>query len=273
MRNRKLGFQETLHEVIFEATTPLGRLFDILLLWAIIISVGAVILESVAYYRENYGFFLRAVEWGFTIIFTIEYIFRILSVKKPLAYMTSFYGVIDALAIIPSYISLYVVGAQSLLVIRAFRLLRVFRIFKLGRYLGEANVLRRALIASRQKITVFLLGVLSVVLLIGTMMHLIEGMRNGFTSIPQSMYWAIVTMTTVGYGDVTPQTTLGQFLASIVMILGYGIIAVPTGIVSVELTNAWRNQQLHPNPQVCQGCSAEGHEADALYCRFCGTKL
>lgn len=270
MKNDKLGLKEVLNEIIFEADTPLGKLFDVILLWAIILSVTAVVFESVASYRKDYGELFRLVEWLFTILFTIEYSLRLLASKKPLKYVFSFYGVIDLLAILPSYLSFYFVGAQSLLVIRALRLLRVFRVFKLGRYLGEATVLAEALKASRPKITVFLLAVMSLVLIVGTSMYLIEGEENGFSNIPISIYWAIVTMTTVGYGDIAPQTVLGQILASAIMIMGYGIIAVPTGIVSVELRNMERQKKKH---LTCLGCQTSEHELDSIYCRFCGTKL
>ena len=264
------NIRETLHQIIFEAETPSGRLFDILLLWAIVLSVGAVILESVSSFRANYGTLLKWIEWIFTLLFTLEYILRIFSVKKPLNYIFSFFGLVDLLAIVPTYLSLYFSGAHSLLVVRSVRMLRVFRIFKLGRYLGEADVLWAALKASRPKISVFLLSVLSLVLIMGTIMYLVEGDTNGFTSIPTGIYWAIVTMTTVGYGDVVPQTVFGQTLASILMIMGYAIIAVPTGIVSVELAHV---AKLKVNTLTCPGCTAEGHDLDAVYCRFCGMKL
>ncbi len=270
MNIEKQDLRETLHEVIFEAETPSGRLFDILLLWSIVLSVGAVVLESVAAVRISYGEILKWIEWGFTILFTVEYALRIVSVKKPMGYMFSFYGLIDLLAILPTYLGLYFLGFQSLLVFRSIRMLRVFRVFKLGRYLGEADVLWKALKASRPKITVFLLAVVSAVLITGTIMYLVEGEVNGFTSIPKSVYWAIVTMTTVGYGDIAPQTVLGQTLASIIMIMGYAIIAVPTGIVTAELANV---AQAKVNTITCKGCHAEGHDVDAVYCRFCSLKL
>jgi voltage-gated potassium channel len=245
MSRKKLGPREALHEVIFEANTPLGKLFDILLLWAIILSVLAVVLESVPAYRARFGEEFRVTEWIFTILFTVEYLLRIFAVRKPLGFIFSFYGLIDLMAILPSYLSFYFTGLHSLLVIRAFRLLRVFIVLKLGRYLGEANVLAQALKASRPKITVFLLAVLSIVLIVGTCMYLIEGEKSGFTSIPMAVYWAIVTMTTVGYGDLIPQTDIGRFLASIIMIMGYGIIAVPTGIVSMELSQVGKGKHNH----------------------------
>ena len=264
------NLRERLHEVIFETDTPSGKFFDVVLLWAIVLSVLAVMLESVGPFRASYGGILRVVEWTFTVLFSIEYLLRLVSVRRPLQYAFSFLGIVDFLAIVPTYLSLLVTGAHSLLVIRAIRLLRVFRVFKLGHYLGEAKILRDALHASRIKITVFLGAVLTVVVIIGTVMYLLEGEKNGFTSIPRSLYWAIVTMTTVGYGDITPRTIPGQLLAAVLMVVGYGIIAVPTGIVTVEIANASR---LKVNPNVCKSCAADGHDADAKYCKLCGTRL
>jgi voltage-gated potassium channel len=257
-----------LHEVIFESDTPAGRAFDVVLLWAVILSVLVVMIESVAEIRRDHGETLRAVEWVFTGLFTVEYMLRLLAVRRPLRYATSFFGVVDLLAIVPTFISLLVPGAQALLVVRIARLLRVFRILKLASFLYEADVLRRALTASRAKITVFLGAVLAIVVITGTLMYLIEYDNPGFDNIPHSIYWAIVTLTTVGFGDITPKTPLGQLLASFLMIMGYGIIAVPTGIVSVELANASR--QAPVSGQSCPSCSAEGHQSDALYCRRCG---
>lgn len=269
--NEHPHWRSWLHEVIFEADTPLGKAFDVVLLWAIILSVAAVSLESVQSIREQYGAVLVGIEWFFTILFTIEYLLRVICVRRPLVYIRSFYGIVDLLAILPTYVSLFVVGAQTLIVIRALRLLRVFRVFKLARYVGEASVLMRALRASRPKITVFLVAVLSVVLIVGSLMYLIEGGQpgSGFTSIPKSVYWTIVTMTTVGYGDIAPQTVPGQVLASAVMIVGYGIIAVPTGIVTAEIAVARREV----TTQRCRNCGAEGHDPDAKHCKHCGEKL
>ncbi|UCF39443.1 MAG: ion transporter [Acidobacteriota bacterium] len=263
-------FQLALYEVIFEADTPGGKLFDVALLVAIVLSVLTVILESVTGIREDVGSVLYAIEWIFTLLFTVEYLLRLVSVLHPAKYALSFFGLIDLLAIIPTYLSLFLTGAQTLLVIRVFRLLRLFRIFKLTRYIGEARILRTALEASRYKITVFLLTVMAVVVLIGSLMYLIEGPTGGFTSIPRGIYWAIVTMTTVGYGDIAPQTVLGQAIAALLMITGYGVIAVPTGIVSAELTHLHR---IHPEPIACPGCGGEGHESDARHCKYCGTRL
>ncbi|MFN7132054.1 MAG: ion transporter [Myxococcales bacterium] len=260
----------TLHEIIFEAETPAGRAFDVALLLAIIASVVAVCLESVESYRRDYGDELRVAEWGFTLLFGVEYLLRIYSVRRPLRYVTSFFGVIDLLAILPTPISLFFPGAQSLLVVRVVRLLRVFRILKLASFLGEAEILARALRASRQKITVFLGGVLTVVVISGALMYLIEGPAYGYDSIPRGMYWTIVTLTTVGFGDITPHTVVGQWVASFIMILGYWIIAVPTGIVSAELVQATR---VTTSTRACPGCGSQGHDDDASHCKYCGHAL
>ena len=260
-----------LHEIIFEADTRAGRLFDLTLIWLILLSVATVILESVSSIRAQYGDVLHALEWLFTFLFTVEYVMRLLSVRRPLLYATSFFGVVDLLAIIPTYLSLLLPGSQYLLVIRILRLLRVFRLLKLSEYVAEADTLRLALRASRRKISVFISAVFLLVVIIGSLMYVVEGEEHGFTSIPTSIYWAIVTLTTVGYGDLSPRTPLGQMLASIVMILGYGIIAVPTGIVTVELAQAARRRDI--TTQSCPSCSAQGHDPDALYCKYCGAKL
>jgi voltage-gated potassium channel len=258
------------HEIIFEAETRAGRAFDIALLCCIVISVSVVILESIASVRARYGSWLVVAEWVFTILFTIEYAFRLASVKRPLKYATSFFGVIDLLAIIPTYLSLLLPGSQYLLVIRILRLLRVFRVLKLAEYLSEGQVIMGALRASQRKISVFLLTVFALVVVIGSLMYVIEGEEHGFVNIPTSIYWAIVTLTTVGYGDLSPQTPLGKALASLVMIIGYGIIAVPTGIVTAELG---RVGKLLPTTQSCPNCSEEGHEPDAVHCKYCGAQL
>src|SRR5688500_8224549 len=241
-----------LHEIIFEADTRAGRLFDLVLIWLILLSVATVILESVRQIREQYGELLYALEWLFTLLFTVEYFLRLLSVRRPVRYATSFFGVVDLLAIIPTYLSILVPGSQYLLVIRILRLLRVFRLLKLTEYVTEADTLRRALRASQRKISVFLSAVMLLVIIIGALMYVIEGEAHGFTSIPTSVYWAIVTLTTVGYGDLSPRTSLGQILASAVMVLGYGIIAVPTGIVTVELAQAARQRSV--TTQACPSC-------------------
>ncbi len=266
-----LSLRETLHEIIFEADTPGGKAFDVVLLIGIVLSILAVILESVASIRSLYGVHLRRIEWFFTILFTIEYLLRLFTIRRPLNYAFSFFGIVDLLAIVPTYASLAISGSHSLLVIRALRLLRIFRVFKLAHFVGEAQVLITAMRASGRKITIFLGAVLSMVLVLGALMYLIEGEKNGFSSIPQAIYWAIVTLTTVGYGDIAPQTVLGKLLASTVMVLGYAILAVPTGIVTVELANARGNKGL--TTQVCPTCSAEGHDLDAKFCKYCSSKL
>ncbi|MGH7391507.1 MAG: ion transporter [Candidatus Rokuibacteriota bacterium] len=263
------GWRRRLHEIIFEADTPAGRAFDVALLVAILLTVLAVLLESIPDVREEYGGALRAVEWTFTGLFTVEYGLRLLSVTRPARYAVSFFGLVDLLAILPTYLALAIPQTQSLMVIRAIRLLRVFRILKLTRFLADAELLIRALRASRRKITLFLGGLVTIVLIMGTLMYLIEGEEHGFTSIPRSMYWAVVTLTTVGYGDIVPQTPLGRTLAAFVMILGYSIIAVPTGIVSVELAQASRPV----STQACPACGRQGHDADARHCKHCGAAL
>ncbi|MFZ6051231.1 ion transporter [Halocola ammonii] len=263
-------WKNTLHEIIFEADTPWGKWFDIGLLIAIILSVVVVMLESVSFVHKEYGQWLYMAEWAFTILFTIEYLARLIIVTKPWRYATSFFGIIDLLSILPTYLSLFVLGAQSLLVIRSIRLLRIFRILKLTRFIGEASLLGDALRASREKITVFLFTVFTSVIILGTLMYLIEGSENGFTSIPRSIYWAIVTLTTVGYGDIAPQTITGQALAAFIMILGYAIIAVPTGIVTSEISH---QKNIRMNTQSCPHCAAYGHDKDAIYCKKCGGAL
>ncbi len=264
------GWRATLHEIIFEADTPAGKAFDVALLLMITASLVAVSLETVSPYGAEHRRTLRLMEWGFTIAFSIEYGLRLLCVRRPLAYARSFFGIVDVMAILPTYLSVLFPGTQSFLMIRGLRLLRVFRIFKLAQFLGEIDVLRTALRQSRRKITVFVITMLTVVAIMGSLMYLIEGGEAGFTSIPRGMYWAIVTMTTVGYGNISPQTPLGQILASVVMVMGYGILAVPTGIFSVELLELARRPV---STQACPSCSAEGHDADAVHCKFCGVRL
>lgn len=264
------AWRDALHDVIFEAETPAGRAFDVALLAAIVASVVAVMLESVPSIAERHGVALRTVEWLFTVLFTIEYGLRLISVARPVRYATSFFGVIDFLAILPTYLSLVFPGTQTFVVVRSFRLLRIFRVFKLIRFLGEASTLLNAMKGSARKILIFLGVVLIIVLVAGSALYLIEGRENGFTSIPTGMYWAIVTMTTVGYGDIAPATVAGRFIAATLMILGYAIIAVPTGIVSVELAHA---AAVHPNTRTCPSCLLEGHAADARHCRRCGAHL
>ncbi len=265
----KNTFKERLYEIIFEADTPTGKAFDVVLLIVILLSIILVMLESILSVHASYGRELRFMEWGITIIFTIEYMLRVFIIKKPVRYIFSFYGIIDLLSVLPTYISLLVVGSHSLAVIRVLRLLRVFRILKLSRYTNAGRTLGKALWNSREKISVFIMFVVLLVVIIGTVMYLIEGEANGFNSIPLSIYWAIVTLTTVGYGDISPQTSVGQFFASIVMIIGYAIIAVPTGIVTAEIISPSKAK----NTQVCPACLHDKHEDDAVFCKKCGNRL
>lgn len=264
-------WQKKLHVVIFEADTKAGKQFDWILLGAILLSILVVMLESVPEYAETYGICFTGIEWGLTILFSIEYMLRILSVKRPVTYILSFYGLVDLMSIVPTYLGLFFTGTHSLAIIRSLRLLRVFRILKLGKYISDGQNLIQALKNSRSKIIVFLGAILTSVTILGTIMYLIESPESGFTSIPRSIYWAIVTLTTVGYGDIAPATDLGQFIAAIVMILGYAVIAVPTGIVTNELIQTKSKDKI--STQVCESCSREGHDKDAIYCKFCGEKL
>lgn len=264
-------FKEYLHEIIFEADTPIGRAFDITLLVAILASLVVVMLESVDSISREYQIYFFWAEWFFTIVFTLEYLLRIYIIYRPSKYIFSFFGIIDFLAILPAYLSLFISGSQYLLVIRGLRLIRVFRIFKLGHFLSEGQVITKALRASRAKITIFLTFISLVTVIIGALMYLIEGGANSnFSSIPRGIYWAIVTLTTVGYGDITPITTLGQMLSAVVMILGYAVLAVPTGIVSAEMIREERNKT---NTQACRYCGQEDHDDDAKYCKYCGEPL
>ncbi|MDJ0852802.1 MAG: ion transporter [Myxococcota bacterium] len=265
-------WREKLHAVIFEAETPAGKAFDVALLIAIVLSVLAVMLESVEEIRLEHGATLHRIEIFFTLLFTVEYVLRLLCVPNPWAYARSFFGVVDLLAILPTYLSLLLPGAESLLVIRGLRLLRIFRVFKLGRFLGEASLLTSALRSSRHKVTVFLGTVLILVTILGAAMYLIEGEESGFTSIPISVYWAIVTMTTVGYGDIAPVTVAGRTLASLVMVLGYSIIAVPTGIVTAEIVETAAASR-RVTTRHCGSCMSEGHEPSARFCKDCGAEL
>ena len=269
---KKPSWKHRLREIIYEADTRAGKLFDVVLLIAILASVLFVMLESVESLDKKYHTFLNIAEWVITILFTIEYILRIISIKKPLKYVFSFYGIIDLLSTLPKYISLIFVGSHHFAALRALRLLRVFRILKLARYIGASNRLLVALKASRAKIAVFLFFVVILCIILGTIMYMIEGAENGFISIPTSVYWAIVTMTTVGYGDIAPHTPLGQFLASIIMILGYGIIAIPTGIVSSEMTKTHKNS-IDTNTKSCPNCAIGKHKDNAGFCYNCGGKL
>lgn len=269
-RNRS---KERLHEIIFEADTPAGKRFDIILLIMILLSVFAVMLESVPSLGTGFKKTFYVLEWIFTIFFTLEYIFRLYSVYKPIKYATSFFGIIDLASILPTYLSIFFPGSQSLIVIRALRLMRVFRIFKMINFLNHGKVISDALKNSRPKIIIFMSFVVVCVCIFGSLMYFIEGGYNEqFDSIPRAMYWAIVTMTTVGYGDISPTTNFGQFIAAVIMLLGYAVIAVPTGIVSSELSKsdtAMSNKSL----QACRYCAGEGHDNDAVHCKYCGELL
>lgn len=264
-------WQANLHKVIFESNTPGGKAFDIALLACILLSILVVMLDSSPALHLRYGRFFFVIEWWFTALFTLEYILRLIAVRRPLRYAFSFLGLIDLLALIPMYLSLVLVGAQSLLVLRALRLLRIFRIFKLTHFLSEMSFLSSALKSSAKKISIFMLVVLTLVIILGSVMYMVESRETGFTSIPDSIYWAIVTITTVGYGDISPATPLGKFIASIIMLIGYGIIAVPTGIITTEMTLAARLKK--HGAETCPGCGKEGHDADAAFCKYCGEKL
>jgi voltage-gated potassium channel len=261
-----------IHDIIFLADTPSGKTFDVALLILIVLSILIVMLDSVEEISSQYGLIFYALEWLFTVLFTAEYILRLSAVRKPSRYALSFFGIVDLLAVVPTYLSLFFAGAQTLLIIRVLRLLRIFRVFKLTRFMGEAQMLTVAMKASRHKIIIFLGVVMSLVLILGTLVYLIEGPSRGFTSIPRSVYWAIVTMTTVGYGDIAPQTVAGQTIAAFMMILGYGIIAVPTGIMTVEIAQARGGDAGEPQITTCH-CGLDDHTDDALFCRHCGNKL
>ncbi|MHB0756039.1 ion transporter [Polaribacter sp. M15] len=267
---KKSSWKQRLHEIIYEADTPEGKLFDVVLLIAIIASILLVMLESVDSFDKKYHNFLNLCEWIITILFSIEYVLRVISIQKPTKYIFSFYGIIDLLSTIPKYLSFIFVGSQHLVALRALRLLRVFRILKLTRYVGASNHLLVAMKSSKAKISVFLFFVIIICIILGTIMYMVEGADNGFTSIPRSVYWAIVTLTTVGFGDIAPQTPLGQFISSIIMILGYAIIAIPTGIVSSEMT---KNSKHENNTQACPNCLKEKHKDNAIYCYNCGSIL
>ena len=261
--------KDRLYEIIFEADTRAGKIFDLVLLFVILISVVLVMLESIHSVNVKYRNILIILEWIITVLFTMEYLLRILIVKRPFRYIFSFYGIIDFLSVIPTYLSLLIIGSQSLIVIRILRLLRVFRILKLTRYTSAGRFLAKSMWASREKISVFIFFVLTIVVIMGTIMYLVEGESNGFTSIPLSIYWAIVTLTTVGYGDISPQTPVGQFIASLVMIMGYAIIAVPTGIITAEMMKP----SVPKNTQVCSKCLFDKHDDDAVFCKKCGTRI
>ncbi|GAB4559877.1 MAG: ion transporter [Geothermobacteraceae bacterium] len=269
-RPEAAGFRHRLHTIIFEADTFGGRLFDLALIAAILLSILVVMLDSVPDLQRRYGPLFLALEWSFTLAFTIEYVLRLACIGRPLRYAFSFFGLVDLLSILPTYLSLLLPGSQYLLTIRVLRILRIFRVLKLAQYVGEAEHLVRALRASRRKIIVFLFATGSLVIIFGSLIYLIEGEEAGFTNLFEACYYAVVTLSTVGYGDLTPQTPAGKAISSLIMILGYGIIAVPTGIVSVELAQA---RKLEISTQSCPECSAEGHDPDAKHCKYCGSRL
>jgi len=263
--------KEKIRSIIFEASTPAGRAFDVFLIIVILLSVLVVLLDSVTSIHSEYGQVLLVIEWSFTLLFTVEYLLRLWTIQNTWLYARSFYGVVDLLGSLPTYLSIWFADAHYFLVVRVLRVLRIFRVFRMVRYVGEAELIAQALTASRRKITVFVCSVLALVVVFGSLMYLVEGGTNTeFSSIPQSIYWAVTTMTTVGYGDVAPDTALGRGLAAVIMIMGYGIIAVPTGIVTLELNEAHRKRA---NTRTCPECSAEGHSYEASFCWRCGSAL
>ncbi len=264
------SFRKRTYEIIFESDTWEGKLFDIILIAVILLSVIVVMLDSVASIRQSIGTELHAAEWVFTVLFSLEYVVRLYCSPRPDRYATSFFGIIDLLAVLPTYLNLFFPGSQYLLVIRVLRVLRIFRVLKLVQFIGEAQYLMDAINESRRKITVFMFFVLTLVVVLGSLMYMVEGEENGFTSIPVSIYWAIVTLTTVGYGDVSPQTPLGQTLATVIMLTGYSIIAVPTGIVTVELAEAFKRRS---KMFVCDKCGKGDHDFDADFCKYCGNRI
>ena len=264
-------WREKLNTIIFGSETPLGKTFDVLLIISIILSVTSVMMSSVESFRLKHQVSLHYIEWTFTILFTIEYFLRLLSVRRPWLYFRSFFGLVDLLSIIPTYLSLFFPGTRYMMIIRVFRLLRVFRVFKLSEYMDEAQVLITALVTSSRKIMVFLYAVLTLVIVFGSLMYVVEGSEAGFTSIPKAVYWSIVTLTTVGYGDIAPQTPLGQVIAATIMIMGYAIIAVPTGIYSVELVKSYNQSNI--SNTACPDCGETGHDIDASFCKYCGYHL
>lgn len=259
-----------LYHIIFGTESKAGKLFDVVLIYTILLSVLALMLDSIAVVSSRIGVILFWAEWTFTVLFTVEYLLRIYCAPKPWAYMRSFYGVVDLVSVLPTYLALIVPGASFILVMRLIRVLRIFRVLKLARYLAEADTLVRSLLQARRKIFVFFCVVLVLSTIFGSVMYVVEGPQNGFTSIPKSIYWTIVTITTVGYGDITPQTVMGQIVASLSMLTGYSIIAIPTGIVSAELIHEIQREKA---TIICRTCDRRGHERDAKFCKFCGTNL
>jgi voltage-gated potassium channel len=264
------SLRDRLYVIIFEADTVPGKIFDVLLFIAIMVSVGLTMLSSVKAYRETYGALLFALNAGFTVMFTLEYLLRLYCTREPLRYARSFFGIVDLLAVLPFYIGLFITGARFLDVIKVLRMLRIFRVLKMAQYVGEADLLKNALISSRRKIGIFFIAVLTIVVILGSLMYVIEGDANGFTSIPRSVYWAIVTLTTVGYGDISPQTNIGQTLAAFIMIIGYSIIAVPSGIITAELGLSVTRQKRGIK---CDACGHAEHDPDAVYCKRCGQDI
>lgn len=272
MRARIESWRHTLYHIIYQANTPSGKGFDIALMLLILASVLTIMLDSVAEINQAYGDELYAAEWFFTTVFTLEYCLRIFCIHKPIKYIGSFYGIIDLLSIIPSYLSLFLPGTHYLQVIRVLRVLRVFRVLKLVRFINQANILVNALLASRLKIAIFMFTISTLLIVFGSTMYLIEGPENGFTNIPVSIYWSVVTLTTVGFGDITPKTDLGRAVSAVVMIIGYAIIAVPTGIFTAELSKEMKKQD-KVDQRICPRCRHHGHQMDANYCRICGAEL
>ena len=272
-QNTNINWKHKIHEIIYEADTPMGKLFDVVLLVMIVFSIIFVMLESVKGFPEQTYHYFYIAEWIITIFFTLEYAARIYSINQPSKYIFSFYGIIDLLSTLPLYLSFFMTGTTALLTVRALRLLRVFRVLKITRYVGESDKLAKAIKDSKAKILVFLFAVLVVCIIMGTLMYIVEGEESGFKSIPVSVYWCIVTLTTVGFGDIAPVTPFGQFLAAVIMILGYGIIAVPTGIVSAEYAAATNQNIVHVNTQSCWNCNAKKHQDHAKHCYNCGESL
>lgn len=271
MQSGDSSLRKRLFQIIFESDTPQAKAFDIALITLILVSVGTVFLDSVPGLHERFGDIFYVMEWGFTLIFTLELALRLYCLERPWRYLRSFYGILDVLAILPTWLSLLIPGAQSLLVVRVLRVLRVFRVLRLMEFVGEGRMLMQALQRSQRKILLFLTTVLLIITIFGALIYMIEPPEAGFTSMPRSMYWAIVTLTTVGYGDIAPVTPLGQFISAFMMILGYSIIAVPTGVFSAEVIRSIQRERY--SEEACPGCGREGHERDARYCRFCGTWL
>lgn len=267
---KRSALQRKWNIIIFGTDTPSGKGFDLFLIWMIVLSVFLVMLDTVTWITESWGYWLTLLEWAFTIVFTIEYLARIYVTTRRWAYVRSFYGVVDLLSILPTYLELFFTDASYLLVVRLLRVLRIFRVLKLVRYLSEANVLVRSMLLSRHKIFVFFSTVLVLSTIFGSLMYIVEGPANGFTSIPKSIYWTIVTITTVGYGDITPHTVIGQMIASAAMLTGYSIIAVPTGILTAELASEMQRER---SQVLCPSCQWSGHEADAIHCKKCGSEL